>query len=62
MAVKLKLELEDQNSRYLLYFPHAEPEPEAAPSMQIVFPSSSMNWAFAAADPSDAPCPARAVP
>ena len=28
LAIKLKLELEDQNSRYLLYFPHAEPEPE----------------------------------
>lgn len=28
MALKLKLELEDQSGRYLLYFPHAEPEPE----------------------------------
>lgn len=28
LAVKLKLELEDQNGEYLLYFPHAEPEPE----------------------------------
>lgn len=28
LAVKLKLELEDPNGKYLLYFPHAEPEPE----------------------------------
>lgn len=28
LSVKLKLELEDQNGKYLLYFPHAEPEPE----------------------------------
>ena len=28
LAVKLKLELEEQSGKYLLYFPHAEPEPE----------------------------------
>ena len=28
LGVKLKLELEDQNGKYLLYFPHAEPEAE----------------------------------
>lgn len=28
LSVKLKLELEDQGGKYLLYFPHAEPEPE----------------------------------
>lgn len=28
LAVKLKLELEDPNGKYLLYFPQAEPEPE----------------------------------
>ncbi|WP_417547016.1 BREX-1 system phosphatase PglZ type A [Marinobacter segnicrescens] len=28
LGVKLRLELEDQGGKYLLYFPHAEPEPE----------------------------------
>ena len=28
LGLKLKLELEDPNGKYLLYFPHAEPEPE----------------------------------
>ena len=28
LGMKLKLELEDREGKYLLYFPHEEPEPE----------------------------------
>ena len=56
LAIKLKLELEDQQGKYLLYFPSAEPETEKtgywtsscihAASMPIVSRLSSMSLGY----------------